>query len=135
MKPEEVFRVVQVTSHIQMEKDPYVEMYYYNRVKEKEDVSQASKGPTRSRFLEHHQKEAIAKHHALLELKAKIFQNMSNSLGKPTVHNYRLPKAQLDVGMIDRDDEGAAGGTHLKVLSAIEVGRGRKDTSQVVGLF
>ena len=123
MKPEEVFRVVQVTSHVQLEKDPYVEMYYYNKVKEKEGVSQTSKGSTQNRFLEHHQKEAIAKHHALLELKAKIFQNMSSSLGKPTVHNYRLPKAQLDVGMIDRDEEGTVGGAHLKVLSAIEVGQ------------
>lgn len=122
MKPEEVFRVVQVTSHVQVEKDPYVEMYYYNKIKEKEDTAQESNWPTQHRFLAYHQKEAIAKHHALRELKAKIFQNMSSSLGKPTVHNYRLPKAQLDVGIIDRDDEGSVGGTHLKVLSAIEVG-------------
>lgn len=121
MRREEINRVVYITSQCPMERDPYVEMYYSNKVHEKDKDSRNNSGRKMRQFLEYSQKEEIAKRHAEKEVKAKIFQRVSGSLGKPVVHNSRLPTARLDIGMIDKDEDASADGAHLKVLSSIEV--------------
>lgn len=122
MTPNNVQRLLEVTSRIATEKDPYVEMYYYMKMKEREQTPQEMRRMGIVNFISYKEKEELAKQQVFQQIKKKLFVQLNGSLGCPEIHTGRSQIKQLDVGIIMRDDETSVEETHLKVLASIEVG-------------
>lgn len=111
----------EVSSRIQSDKDPYVEMYYYRKIKEREQTPQEMKRAGIVNFMSYKEKEAIAKMQLVQQIKKKLFAQSNGSLGVPETHTGRSQVQQLDVGIILRDDDVSMEKAYLKVLASIEV--------------
>ena len=117
MRPYDVKHLYEVSSRIQSDKDPYVEMYYYRKIKEREQTPQEMKRAGVVNFMSYKEKEAIAK----MQLVQQLFAQSNGSLGVPETHTGRSQVQQLDVGIILRDDDVSMEKAYLKVLASIEV--------------
>ena len=122
MKPYDVKRLYDASLRISSDKDPYVEMYYYRKMKEREQTPQELKRAGVVNFISYKEKEALAKKQLIQQIKKKLFAQSNSSLGIPETHTGRSQVQQLDVGIIMRDDDVSMEKAYLKVLASIELG-------------
>ena len=121
MKPYDVKRLYDASLRISSDTDPYVEMYYYRKMKEREQTPQELKRAGVVNFISYKEKEALAKKQLIQQIKKKLFAQSNSSLGIPETHTGRSQVQQLDVGIIMRDDDVSMEKAYLKVLASIEV--------------
>ena len=116
----EVFYLGSTLSTLKFEKDPYVEMYYYDKIQEKESGSNV-RTMREAQFMTVSQKQEIAKNQMKSKIKSSLFSIQSNSLGVCEKRRGRSQAHLLSIDDLGVDDEDSAKLTHLRVLSAIEV--------------
>ena len=120
MSSQEVFNLARNLSVVNYEYDPYVEMYYYNKVMEKEQ-SQNMKTLKEVQFMSYSQKRDIAVQQKQSKLFSLLYATHSNSLGILEKRSLRSQEHRLAIESFERDDEATAKSVHLRVLAAIEV--------------
>lgn len=116
----EVFYLGSTLSTLKFEKDPYVEMYYYDKIQEKESGSNV-RTMREAQFMTVSQKQEIAKNQMKSKIKSSLFSIQSNSLGVCEKRSGRSQAHLLSIDDLGVDDEDNVKLTHLRVLSAIEV--------------
>lgn len=119
MKPEDLRFLYNQTTNIKYENDPYSEMYYHIKIKEREGASLEASRVTP--FLSSNQKEVIKNMNITRSIQAKNFIKLNQSLGTVTKHNYRSQTPQLDLSDLNLEDESSSNAAHIRVLSSIEV--------------
>lgn len=120
MSSMEVFNLARELSYVKYEFDPYVEMYYYDKVTEKE-LNQDVRTVKEAQFMSFTQKQQIAASQKKSKLSSLLYATRSNSLGILEKHSIRSQEHRLAIESFERDDESTAKSVHLRVLAAIEV--------------
>lgn len=120
MLPNDINYVYKQTTNIKFENDPYSEMYYHIKIKEKEEGA-SLEASRLIPFLSNNQKDAIKRENMNKLVVAKNFTKLSQSLGTVEIRNKRSQARQLDLGDLKLDDEPNSKATHLRVLASIEV--------------
>ena len=120
MKPEDVNYVYKQTTNLRFENDPYSEMYYHIKTKEKEEGA-SLEAARMTPFLSSNQKVAIKRSNDNTVAVARNFSKNSQSLGTVLKHNSRYQTPLLDLSELSFDDDASGKSVHLRVLASIEV--------------
>lgn len=119
MTPDDIRFLYNQTTNIKFENDPYSEMYYHIKIKEREGASLEAANVVP--FLSAGQKEVIKTMNLTKSIQAKNFTKLNQSLGTAMKHNYRSQTPQLDLSDLIIEDEANSNASHIRVLSSIEV--------------